>query len=318
MSVVDWDNVTAITRSKILPKLVDNISKSHILLNRMLRNPIKADGGKRIEKVIRYALSTQGGWYSGLDTLDTARETTRTRAYWEWRQAHQPIVISNIDIAKNGGTSKVLGLVAEEMADAEVSLRDKFSTALFGAQTGKRMEGLVDAVDDGTNVATYGNINRSTYSWWQGYYNGSGGALALATMRTAWDAVASGSDTPTVIPTTEAMFSAYEALLQANARYEFTTKGYPLADGAFKSLMFRGAPVVSDEYCTSGYMYFLNEKYLDFITLKHPKHATDKMGFTMSPMKEPTNQDGQIGQILWYGNFINTQPRRSGVVRGLS
>ena len=148
-SPVDWDNVTAITRSKILPGIECQITKDMPLFRRLWRAAKRQDGGTRIEKVVRYALSTQGGWYSGLDTLDTAQEQTRTRAFWNWRQAHQPIVVTNIDLARNGGAEAVFKLLAEDTTDAEVSLKDKFGTALYTAQAGDAMESLVDACDDG-------------------------------------------------------------------------------------------------------------------------------------------------------------------------
>ena len=100
------------------------------LFRRLFGKATRLDGGTRIEQVVRYANSTQGGAYSGLDPLDTAQEQTRTRAYWAWRQYHQPIVFSNIDIAKNGGSSQVLGLLKTEAADAMEALKDKFGTAL--------------------------------------------------------------------------------------------------------------------------------------------------------------------------------------------
>ena len=224
----------------------------------------RKDGGTRIEQVVRYKNSTQGGFYSGLDTLDTAQEKTRTRAYWAWRQAHQPIVFSNIDLARNGGSEKVFDLLKSEMEDAKEALKDKFGTALYTAQTGKAIDSLVDAADDGTNVATYGGITRSTNTWFKGSYNGTGGALSLSMMATRYDDVKSGSDKPTLIATDEATWSAYEALLQPQARFGATQNGFPKIDGGFDSLMFRSTPIIADEYCTSGYMYFL-EKFRDFI-----------------------------------------------------
>ena len=62
MAVVDYDRVTAITREKILPKLVDQIVKDHPILSRLLSKAEKATGGHRIEQPVRYANSTQGGW----------------------------------------------------------------------------------------------------------------------------------------------------------------------------------------------------------------------------------------------------------------
>ena len=318
MAVTDWDNVTAITREKILPGIEDQIVKNNALFRRLFGKAKRQDGGQRIEQVVRYANSGQGGWYAGLDTLDTAQEQSRTRAYWEWRQAHQPIVISNIDQAKNGGSEAVFKLLAEESKDAALSLQDKFGIALFTKQSGDQMESLVDAVDDQTNVDFYGGITRSNYSWWEGQYNGTGGTISLTMLATQYDLCFSGADRPTIIPTTKTLWSAYEALLQPQVRFQFATAGYPKIDGGFDTMFFRGTPIIADEYCTSGYIYYLNEKHLQVVTLKHPDYPTDKMGFTTTKMREPTDQDGKVGYILWYGNLICTEPRKQGVIRSVT
>jgi hypothetical protein len=140
----------------------------------------------------------------------------------------------------------------------------------------------------------------------------------LSDLATMFDSCKSGQDTPTIIVTTETVWSAYEALLQPQVRFQSEASGYNSGDGGMKALSFRGVPMISDEYCTSGYVYFINEKYLKLYFMKHPKHPTDGKGFTVTPLREPVNQDGQVGFIFWYGNMINTQPRRSGVLRGVT
>ena len=56
-------------------------------------------------------------------------------------------------------------------------------------------------------------------------------------------------------------------------------------------MMFRNTPLIADEYSTDGYMLFLNEDFLKFVHMKHPKHPTDKRGFTYVPLKEGIDQD---------------------------
>ena len=298
MAFTDFDNVTAITRSKILPGLADAIVKDNPALFRLLKKADRQDGGTYVEKVVRYANSTQGGSYSGLDTLDTAQEASLTRAQWEWRQYHQPIVFSNIDIAKNGGDAKVLDMLKVEADNAKLSLEDKFGTALYAAQSGDTLDSLVSAVDDGTNVSTYGGINRSVYTWWAGSYTASAGAMSLTDMATKWDAISDGSANPTLILCHYSEWSAYEALLQPQVRFNFSTAGYPKVDGGFQAMYFRNAPLLVDAYCTDGRMYFLNEKTLGFVTLKHPDFPTNAMGFSTTTFRAPTDQDGKVGRYI--------------------
>lgn len=321
MAVTDWDQLTSITRERILPGISDTISKASPALTRFLGKAKKQTGGKTIDKVVRYAVDPQGGGYAGLEVLDAAQVTTRTRASWTWRQMYQPIVVSNIDIAKNGGPEKVLDLVAEAMDDAKASLQDKYGTTLFGDGTGdssKRFLGLIAAVDDSTNIDTYGGIVRSTYTWWKSSYTASAGAIAASTLATTWDAISVNGKKPTVHLTTPSLWTAYEQLLHPQARFNFQANGYPKVDGGFDALSFRGRDVLADEYCTSGYWYMLHEDTISFLYLPHPDYSTDSRGFAQTPLERPTSQDGKVGYILSYCNLINENPRYSGVIRGLS
>jgi hypothetical protein len=100
--------------------------------------------------------------------------------------------------------------------------------------------------------------------------------------------------------------------LQAQVRFN----GPVSLDGSSTEIMYRKTPIISDDYCATGKIWFLNEKYLKMFTLKHSKYPTDKRGFAQSPFVVPTNQDGQIAYILIYLNLVDMQCRRQGVLVG--
>jgi len=320
MAVTDWDRVTAVTRKGLMPGISDAISKKCITATRILAKAKKRDGGSNISIPVRYALDSQGGGYSGLQVLDAAQYTGRTRAEWSWKQMYQPIVVSNIDIAKNKGKERVLDIVAQSMEDAKLSMSDKLGTWMFEDGTSDSstvFEGLVAAVDNGTNVGTYGGVVRSTYTWFKSDYTASGGAIAISTLASTYDACSTNGQKPTIHITTEALWTQYEQLLHPQARFNFQG-GYPKVDGAFDSLSYRGKPVVADEYCTSGYWYMLHEPSLQMWYMDHPDYPTDKHGLAMSDLERPVSQDGKVGFIFYYANLTNISPRYSGVIRGLT
>lgn len=321
MALADWDAITSITREKILPAVMSQVRLAMPLLDRFLKSAERLDGGTSIDKVIKYVKSTRGNSYAGLGPLNTNQEKTRSRARWPWSQYYFPIVVSNIDVAKNGGTERVVPLVAQEMEEAREDLNDMIGGDLFGDGTGNGaldFLGLVAAVDDGTNVATYGGITRSGNTFWQSYYNGSVGTLDFAKLRTAWDAVAAANtDGPTVIVVRPAGFSLIEDLYTANLRYDVSNAGASPVDLPLK-LKFRGADVLADEKVPAGYGFMLNERYFKWYYLNHPKFPTRNDGFAVSDMREPVDQDGQVGFIFSYFQMINLQPRRSGALRGIT
>jgi hypothetical protein len=182
---------------------------------------------------------------------------------------------------------------------------------------GKDMSGLKNSIQDGTVSATYGDITLGTYTWFKANYTASVGSLMLSDFATMFDSCESGSDTPSIILTTKLVKSAYEALLQNQVRFQMVD-GKVSADGGISTLSFRTVPILADEYCTTGDVYFINEKYLTLYYMKHPKFPTDAKGFAVSPMREPVDQDGEVGFIFSYLQLVNRQPRRSGRLAGVT
>ena len=319
MAVTDWGRLTSITQSFVLPMVVHQLKKEMPFLGKLMaKAKKKSNGGTRIEVPVTYAFNTNGGSYSGLETLNTNQETTRTRAYYDWKQVYQPIVIDNMEAFKNGvkmsSKEQVVDLLKQEMEEAKESIKNNLSTMVFGDGTGngsKDLLGLKALVDDGTEVTSLGDITLASYTWFNSSVSSTVGSLTLAHLASQYVAASSGRDAEAVdlIVTTETVFNAYEALNQPNIRWNDVTPGSTINPSGMK-LMFRGAEVVADEYCPSGYMLGLNTRYMDFYVGDHPLHPTDKSGFTTTPLREPHDQDGQIGFILLYGQLIQKRPSR--------
>lgn len=319
MAFGDWDRLTSITRSKVMPYVVNQVVKDYPLLNYLLKNATKKKGGTRIEQPITYKMKTQGGWYSGIEVLNSALENTRTRAYWNWKQLYEPIVLSNIELFKNHGDSgeQIVELLKQETEEVKESLKNNFANSLYSDGTGsggKEIDGFKAAFDDGSNVTTYGDINYSSYSWWQSNYSSLGAAISMAAIASKFDSCKSGEDKPDLIITTESVWTDIESLLEPAVRFNFTNNGYPKFDGGIQdAILFRGTKIIADEYCPSGKMFFTNSKYLKLVVAaKHPSYNTDENGFTMTDLKEPANQDGKVGFLLWWGNLTNSRPSRGG------
>lgn len=324
MAVTDWNRLTSITRSYVVPSVVHQLKKEMPFFGKMLAKAQKRTvGGTNIEVPVTYQFNTNGGSYSGLETLDTDQQETRTRAKYDWKQVYAPIVVSNMELFKNGGKSggveTIVNLLKQDMEEAKETLKNNLATMAFGDGTGngsKDLLGLKALVDDGSEVSSLGDITLSSFSWWQGNVSAAVGALTLAHMASQHSAASSGRGAESVdlIVTTETLFNAYEALLQPHLRFTSNRE----ADPTFGKLMFRGAEVVADEYAPSGYMWFLNTRYMDLYVGDHPVHPTDKSGFTVTPMREPHDQDGQVGFILFYGQMCQKRTSRHAKSTGLT
>ena len=152
--------------------------------------------------------------------------------------------------------------------------------------------------------------------------------MTLATLATDHNAAKVGAEDPTLLLGTPAIFNIFEALMDQDVRYNLAFTGYDqifgkglprksgnLAQGqGFNSLYFRGIPLVADEKCPTGRLHTINENHVFFLTFgSHPKHSVVKNGFFWTGLKEPVNQDGSVGQFLWYGNLASDGPRFSAI-----
>ena len=346
--------VQSVTRHKIVPSVVEGIVNGNVLLMRTLTNS-KEWSGESLKRPLMYAKNTSGGSYSGFDTFSTAQVDTRVLMAFDPRQNYQSVVLSNLDLAVNATQERVLDLLKVEMETAQVSMLDRLGDQIYGDGTGnsnKDFLGLNTMVDDGTVTSTYGNLTRASYPTpLNSSVTASVGAITRARMATAFDAATHGHQEPTLIITDKTTWSYIESLYASTIRTNYTEAAYTYVtkdrynttkdkatlrgEVGFKALNFRGTPIVADEKCTSGYIYFLNENYLEWYGLKHPQHeaitlttstmdsgayneAPKVKGFAWTGLKEPVNQDAEIGQILLYGNFICWSPRHQAVLKGIT
>ena len=305
-------------------EVVDNITKSHVLLNELKEHGLKRkSGGATVNVEVRYQLSTAVGSYAGLDTLDTSVQEGTTMAIYSWRQHFGTVSVSGIDMAKNSGKEASIDLVKEKVDNAMAAIADDLTTQLHNDGTGnssKDFLGLQSLVATAPATGTVGGINRANESWWR---NRDNAALADTPATTAGTTsfAAKGIDymdemlilvgrgpgrkTPHLIYTTELLFRAYKKEVQPHLRIS----NQRLAGLGFKNLEYEGIPVVHSEYATTGLIYFLNFDFLQLYILK-------KM-FDMGKEIEPSDQDGITKKILTYGNLIVREPRKQGVLAGL-
>ena len=98
------NTVSAISREKFLPVLVDNIFNSNALCLKLLKNAEKLDGGVKINVPIEYAKgSTNEGWLApgGGGTTGVAIDDIAQKSYWDWATAYNACVISSDEVHIN-------------------------------------------------------------------------------------------------------------------------------------------------------------------------------------------------------------------------
>jgi len=324
---LSYDSLTAVTKDKFIPVMVDNIFNSNILTFKMLKNSEPIATGNKVLQPIEYATSSSKGFYNGYDVLDTTPQEVFTDASYDWVQCHASITYSGREEALNSGSERVIDLISAKVKNAEKSLKDLFGSQLYSDNSGTSVSTPADAVTNGFMGLQHicavdrplGGIDSTNYIWWDAQadtfgsnafnaVSASSGANSIGReLREMYGKCTIDSDSPDLIVTTQVIFDAYEESLSAQKR--FGASASDLADAGFQALKYRGADVVVDDKCPDGMMFFLNTKYIKF------RHNAGR-NFAFQGFKKPVNQDASVAQILWLGALTCSNPRMLGKLTG--
>ncbi len=161
MAGLNYTNLSALTKDKFIPILVDNIFSSNAVLLKLLKNAEKLDGGKKIIVPVEYGKlpssggsATQGFITYGSSSAPTAIKDAEiiSASEWEWATAYSGIYFRGDEEHKNMGDSQVLSLLKSKMKNAEKSMKDLFGTSIFSA-TGGTTAGLTTLNGAGTEAS---------------------------------------------------------------------------------------------------------------------------------------------------------------------
>jgi hypothetical protein len=354
--------VNAMTQEAFLPTVFDQVIASTALSLRIMSNG-KGWRGRQMVVPVKLTNSAQAQSFSGLDTFIAAELQTKQRMLFDLRGARQPVAISGLAISANDfPEEQVIDMVEEALAETQTELIDFFAGLMYLYGTGngnKDFIGVGAAADDGTNVSTIGGLSKSTYTVLKGTYTSSGGTLSLSQMATLYSAISSGTDmsTPSLAPTTPAVFDLYEQLLTPTVRENYQTMGrYKLnatpsstggmsrdglaGESGFVSISYRGVPLARDYKAPTGNLWMLNEKFIEWRGQKAPSTTQYKPvaftpgktitgvygeaplremdGFNWSGFRAPMNQFGILADIVILGNILYTRPNRQGVLTAIT
>jgi hypothetical protein len=167
---------------------------------------------------------------------------------------------------------------------------------------------------------TYGNIDRSTYTWWQVFKQYAAGSVNPTRQKRAavhfWhrQELAQKSRQFGVCG-----FGTWTLLAQdyvGQEQYVITPGSGFDADGngpqaAFRALMVAGVPIYPDPYCPEGTLYLLNTNYLSLYI-----HDQGSFVFTGFESTLPNWQIGYVGAVLMIAELVSVKPKSMTKVTG--
>ena len=308
------EQLSASTNRYIVPVMTDNVFKATPAMVMLVRKTQLVDGGASFAQPIRIGRNPAGSSYSGADPIPTFFDNANNiGAEWNWAQYGRGIGVTGLDELRNRGPRGALNNIAMSVESIEMELREDMGTYLYGdgtANGNKAFVGFGAAIDDGTNVVTYGSVSRTTYPNWKANFSGNGGVgrpLTLSLLNTNYENCVKDNDAPDVILFTHGLYVKYLSLIQGGVRFGEKHA----ASMGFQSLLYRNRPMIVDEMISTAgglhSLYFINLKYVKLFT---------SMGrnFAFSPFQRIPMTDSAAALVLWAGQIVVNACRMMGRV----
>ncbi len=315
-----YNELTYVTRRAFIPKLVVQIYNSTPLMAALIANSQTASGG-----VSSVTVPVQGSQFVNAQWSDYsgsfAQPSVQQGAYNA--EFNLKLLISPVPFLGMEGAVQqdyaIIPLIEARMNDATNVMMDSMATALYtNTSNTQQFTGLPAAVDDGTGTATYGNIDRTTNTWWKSkqYAAGSVNPTRQNVLQYISGTVKNGAEVPTF---GVCGFGTWTLLAQDYVGQEqyMITPGSGFdgdANGpqaAFRALMVAGVPIYPDPYCPEGTLYLLNSNYLSLYI-----HEQASFAFTGFESTLPNFQIGYVGAVLMIAELVNTKPKSMTKITG--
>lgn len=346
------DRVNNITLEDINAKVVDTANKSSEVMKRVVSQPGRWNGRAKQIPIFTNT-STLGTSFKSTETFDTTIDMNTVNLNFFPTGYAQPVGVSLVERSINATPAGVVDLYQTSYQYAQNSMITNLASIFYGYGSGNDFDGFGNSVDNGTNTSSYGGLTRATYPTINAFLvAASAGVVDLATMAAADDgSTISGneSESSNVIMASQAVWSLYDSLLEPQARYATQQSlggfidgstnvngnpgnGLQLSAGA-TSVMYRGKPLVRDQKCPAGSMFFWNEDWYQFNSLplkglsivatteSATNGAYDKYkvsAFQFREMMAPVNQLSEVGIFVMYGDLFCLNPNRNALITGIT
>ena len=312
-----YTELTYVTRRAFIPKLVVQLYNSTPLMAALIANSQSASGGvSSVTVPVQGSQFVNAQWsdYSGSFNQPSVQQGA-FNAEFDLKLMIAPVPFLGMEGAVQQDAA-IIPLIEARMNDATNVMMDAMATALYTNTTNtQQFIGLPAAV---SNSGTYGNISRSSYTWWQSkqYAAGSVNPTRQNILQYISGTVKNGAEVPSFgvcgFGTWTLLAQDYvgqeQYVITPGSGFDGDTNG---PSAAFRALMVAGVPIYPDPYCPEGTVYFLNTNYLSLYI-----HEQGSFVFTGFESTLPNWQIGYVGAVLMIAELVNTKPKAMTQVTG--
>lgn len=252
------DTLGTLTRKVWLEKKIYDQTLGHLPVFGVLYSNDKKPWNGGIVGTIAVQVDSPASstFISGFDPIPVSQSNTKREVVVNARMMRNAIEYSYEQIRQTA-VEALASIVEEQLLTAANQMRADLEYYLFNGQEALRQPaGLQYAVDDGGLVATYLQLNRTTYPNWKANVTTAATTLSWSALESAHAICIQGKYNPDLIVTTRALRNAYAALVQPQYRIVLPTE---YGQGGYEdSLIFNGYPIMFSDECQTNHWYTLN------------------------------------------------------------
>jgi len=338
-NVEDLADLSARLTHRFKPGFMEVLNDETTLWNLLPKNRAV---GPLVEWKCHYGRNTGGGAVAETDAPGNAGAQACISLYANYAIYVKPIEITDFMVAKDAAAG--LGNVriwTDETTRAAADMKQNIEKSLWAAQAGNACLGILDAVDDGTNVLTYGGKARADYPFLSAIYHANAGVgrdLSFSLMRglardirhgTGADIVGAeatfykedqGGGKVDVLLTSPDLEDAYENLVTVNSRYPIPPVGDGPADPGLTDLVYKKAPVIASRFAPDGKIFALDLATWSIEILPQVLRTADGEEFETDFALIVEGRSGQSIKAFWriYFQLVCFKPFRNGVLLDLN
>ena len=315
-----WTELASTTYRAHSSEVADAVSKHNALFRRLTaKGKVRIeDGGLSIVQPLEYASNSTYQRYSGYDTLNINAVDVITAAEFPWKQVAVNVAASGLELRTNSGENRIVNFTKAKVRNGMNSFKNGLSTDFYSDGTAtNQLNGLQALIAD-AGTGTVGQINSSTYPFWQNIVQSAaaplqGGSAITPSATTIeslmlplWIRLTRGSDMPDLIVMSDDYFTFFEQSQTSLKRYTADENG----QAGMVSMKYKTADVFFDSSggIPSAHAYFMNTDYMDVVV-----HRDANM--TMMDDLRSVNQDAVVIPILWQGNLTVSNRALQGVLK---
>ena len=320
-----YTELTSVTRRAFVPRLFVQLYYATPTLFHLLGNAQKSAGGVNQitipiqgQSMVQGQFTGYGGGFNQPVIIPGIQNAQWNTCYWV---VPVPLPFGETVLQ---ATESEISILKARMNDVYAVTMQNVGGLVFTNNTANTLlpSSFIDGFDNGTNVATYGGVNRNTpgNTAWQGqYYSTSATITTRAAISQYIIQITdnAGGEAPTFGVMNPSDFSALNGNVIATEQV-FVTPGkeYTMATpvrSSFPNLNIAGVPIYADHFCPKSNMFFVNSKYTSMYVSEDA--AFDFSGFYSLV---PLNQIGQQGVCIFGYNIVTSKPVANAWITGFA